>query len=239
MAKVIVGALVGMGPNSTAPFYDLVMNYARKLYGAKNDLDFPEMVMISLPTPFIPGKELDHERMISTLTDAIVRLNSLEVNYIVIPCNLVHCYYEMMQKVSNAPILNIVTITVETLSKLPLTKKSIALIATDSVADAGLYQKEILTKGFEVFHTRELQNKVNNLLIELKANQPADKINADWQDIINYLKINNCMASLIACTDISPCIKFDTSNLLFVDSIDALAKATIEQYIRLKRLSLR
>ena len=46
--KVIIGALVGMGPNSTSLFYDCVMEYARKLYGAKLDIDFPEMILISL-----------------------------------------------------------------------------------------------------------------------------------------------------------------------------------------------
>lgn len=120
MAKVIIGALVGMGPNSTAPFYDAVMNYARKLYGAKNDMDFPEMVMISLPTPFVPGVELDHSQMISILTDAV------EKNY--------------------------------------------------------------------------------------------------------------CTVGIIACTDISPLVSFYTENILFTDSMDSLAQATIEQYMRFEKL---
>lgn len=234
MPKVIIGALVGMGPNSTAPFYDSVMNYARNLYGAKNDIDFPEVVMISLPTPFIPGKELDDQQMISILTEAITKLNRLEVSYIVISCNIVHRYYEAMQKASNVPILNIVTITVDKLSKLLPVKKMIALIATSSTVDSNLYQKATLAKGFEVFHTQELQGKFNSLLKELKANQLSDVAKDYWHDMVDYLKVNNCTGGIVACTDISPCIKVYTNNLLFVDSMDALAEVTIKQYMSLK-----
>jgi aspartate racemase len=236
MTKIIIGALVGMGVGSTAPFYDSVMNYARKLYHAKNDIDFPEIVMISLPTPFVPGEELDHQQMITILVDAITRLNSLEVSYIVIPCNIVHLYYESMQRASSTPILNIVTITVEKLSKLLPKEKPIALIATSSTCNSGLYQKEILARGFELFHTQELQSLFDNMLIELKANQLSDKAKTYWQAIVDYLKVENCAGGVVACTDISSCVKLYTKDLLFVDSMDALAEDTIRQYMHLKNI---
>lgn len=234
--KIIIGALVGMGPNSTAPFYDAVINYARKLYGAKNDMDFPEMVLISLPTPFAPGAALNHQQMESILACAITRLNRLEVNYIVIPCNIVHLYYENMQKVSSVPILNIIDITVNKVTNLSSKELTVALIGARSTIETGLYQKRLLDKGFKIFHTTELQNKVDRLLIELKANNLFENAKNYWMDIVDYLEKNDCTGGIIACTDISPCIRLYPGNLLLIDSMDALAEATIEQYMRLKQL---
>ncbi len=234
MAKVLIGALVGMGPNSTAPFYDAVMNYARTLYGAKNDIDFPEMVMISLPTPFVPGAALDDLKMISILTDAVQRLNRFGVNYIVIPCNVVHRYYDDMQQVSAVPILNIIDIAVNRLLENSSQTAPIALIGTRSTIDAGLYQQRLTEKGIKIFHTQELQRKVDGLLLELKRKNESELARACWYNLVKYLEKNCCAAGIIACTDISPLIDFYTENLMLIDSMDALAQATIEEFMRLR-----
>lgn len=49
---VSIGVLAGMGPRSTAPFVDMLVTECHIGYGAKYDMDFPKMHIISLPTPF-------------------------------------------------------------------------------------------------------------------------------------------------------------------------------------------
>ena len=48
----MIGILTGMGPKSTGPFIDQVVSAFQSLTGAKNDIDFPPMMIYSLPTPF-------------------------------------------------------------------------------------------------------------------------------------------------------------------------------------------
>ena len=48
----MIGILAGMGPRSTAPFVDLVVSECRNQYGARHDIDFPPMMILSWPTPF-------------------------------------------------------------------------------------------------------------------------------------------------------------------------------------------
>lgn len=57
-----IGVLAGMGPRSTAPFIDMIISSCQKLYGAKYDIDFPLIHILSLPTPFYPGCEIDEEK---------------------------------------------------------------------------------------------------------------------------------------------------------------------------------
>lgn len=47
-----IGLLAGMGVRSTAPFLDLVVEECTRIYGAGHQPDYPEIVVISWPTPF-------------------------------------------------------------------------------------------------------------------------------------------------------------------------------------------
>ncbi|WP_440616848.1 hypothetical protein [Cysteiniphilum sp. 6C5] len=59
----MIGVLAGMGPMSTAPFIDLLMKSWQKKFSAFNDIEFPHVVIYSLPTPFYIDKALNHVEM--------------------------------------------------------------------------------------------------------------------------------------------------------------------------------
>ncbi len=52
MSRGTIGILAGMGPKSTAPFIDQVVTECQTRYGAGNDMDFPPMMIHSIPAPF-------------------------------------------------------------------------------------------------------------------------------------------------------------------------------------------
>lgn len=230
-----IGALVGMGPNSTGPFYDSVMNSARELYGAKYDIDFPEMVLFSVPTPFYPDRPIDDELMRAQLKMGIEVLTKAEVDFIVIPCNVVHIYYSLMQGLTAVPVFNIMDLAVASL-KAPAEAKT-ALIATTPTVDSTLYQEKLSARGFVPFHTPELQTKVIALLTELKANRFGGSAHELWGDLVAFLEAAGCSHAVIACTDITPCIPLRATSIQFVDSAGVLGKATIEEYLRRREIS--
>lgn len=55
----MIGILAGMGPKSTGPFVDKVVDECQKIYGAIHDMDFPHMMIYSCPTPFYMNKPLN------------------------------------------------------------------------------------------------------------------------------------------------------------------------------------
>ena len=62
-----IGILAGMGPRTTAPFLELVLDEAYK-DGAKYDIDYPHILIYSLPTPFYVDREIDSNAMQNALT---------------------------------------------------------------------------------------------------------------------------------------------------------------------------
>ena len=233
--NTLIGALVGMGPRSTGLFYDHVMAKATEIYGAKNDMDFPKMMLSSVPTPFLPGEKLDLSAMERILVKAAQELALVNPNFIVMPCNIAHQYILAMQTaIPNIPILNMIKLTVnrviDVISDIKNTK--VGLIATQATVNTSLYQSQLTKKNLETFHSRTLQSKVTKLLTELKIHGLSDKAEILWTNVTNVLKTNDCTHAIIACTDISPCFSsFNNANLEFIDSLATLAHATISKYL--------
>lgn len=114
--KKIIGILAGMGPKSTGPFVDQVVHAFQTLSGAKNDIDFPPMMIYSLPTPFYVDRPIDHRLMEMTICEGLKKLESCGVAFIAMPCNTAHRYYQMLKQCTEVPLLNMVEVT---LSRIP------------------------------------------------------------------------------------------------------------------------
>ncbi|MBP9777715.1 MAG: aspartate/glutamate racemase family protein [Rickettsiaceae bacterium] len=190
--------------------------------------------MISLPTPFYPDKTINDEDMIARLTTGVKTLNDVLVDFIVIPCNIVHKYHNIMQAISTVPILNIIDITINEIKLMQA--NTVGLIATSATINSNLYQEQLYANKIKLFHTNKLQLKITELLIELKLFKLSSKSISLWNEIISYLELGNCTHSIIACTDISICKDLKQTNIQFIDSNDILAKKTITKYIEFKKL---
>src|SRR3989338_9569091 len=127
--KMIIGILAGMGPRSTAPFLERVIDECQRQYGAQNDIDYPHILIYSLPTPFFVDKPIDHKEMKKIVLQGIKKLEEAGVSFIAIPCNTVHIYFNELQKSTKVPLLNIVK---ETIKEFPLDINKVTLFATQT-----------------------------------------------------------------------------------------------------------
>ncbi|VGH46765.1 Uncharacterised protein [Klebsiella pneumoniae] len=115
---VSLGILAGMGPRSTAPFIDMLVTDCQVVCGAKYDMDFPEMHIISLPTPFWPGKKINCSEMIAALQHGIAELVKADVSLIAVPCNLAHCYFDEMNEVREGANKQVISSQADSLIKI-------------------------------------------------------------------------------------------------------------------------
>jgi aspartate racemase len=74
-----IGILEGMGPRSTSPFLEAVLDECERQYGARTDGEYPHMLAYSLPTPFYPDRPVDHEELRSAVVAGAKRLAAATV----------------------------------------------------------------------------------------------------------------------------------------------------------------
>lgn len=227
MNSITIGILGGMGPRSTSPFLEMLLDECQKQYGAKYDIDYPQIVIYSLPTPFYLDKENNQEDLKNSIKDGLKRLNSFEVDIIGIPCNSAHLYFNYITNGIDTPVLNIID---ETLNYIEPNSR-VALFATELTIKSRLYQNGLEQKNCKYVVKAEWQQTVNSIIKNIKNKEPIIEINKLWNDLIT--EVNNAKVDtiIIGCTDLSNLPYKGLKNTLIVDSSKKLASSIISRYV--------
>ncbi len=234
-----IGILAGMGPRTTAPFLELVLDEAQK-DGAKYDIDYPHILIYSLPTPFYVDREIDSNAMQNALTVGVECLLRGGIDMLAIPCNSAHLYFEHILQVANhfnsdisIPMLHIVD---ETIKRLPANMKKVALLTTEATLKSKLYHKKLDALSIVIEQCDTLQQQVNRLILILKKEGFSGDAHQLWRSIIESL---SCDCVIIACTDISVCLNAadNPKRFVFLDSNAILAETTYRKYLEIQNPS--
>jgi aspartate racemase len=228
MSKKIIGILAGMGPRSTAPFIDLVIDQCQTQYGAKDDDEFPKMMIYSLPTPFYIDRPINHELMKKTIIEGLQRLESTGVSFIAMPCNSAHIYFEELREAINVPLLNIVE---ETVKKLPIASQKVTLFSTSSTFLSTIYQKAIIDGGHEFIFKDKWQAKLNKLIQNIKVDKDNQKNTYIWNELMEEVKSESIENIVIACTDLNVVLGKAPTSINIIDSSKCLAEAAVNKYL--------
>ncbi|MCY9096726.1 aspartate/glutamate racemase family protein [Bacillus inaquosorum] len=223
----MIGILAGMGPKSTSPFIDKVIDYCQKLYGASNDIDYPHMMIYSCPTPFYADRSVDHDEMKRAIINGAVKLEKTGVDFIALPCNTAHVYYEEVQQALSVPLLHIIE---ETIKEIPHPAKKAVVLGTEPTIQSAIYQKGLKANGQEVVHKDHWQQAVNQLIAGIKQPNHIQHTQALWQKL--YEEISQHADIIIsACTDLNAVLDHIQSEIPIIDSSDCLAKSTVSTYL--------
>ncbi|WP_144612174.1 aspartate/glutamate racemase family protein [Bacillus cereus] len=217
----MIGILAGMGPKSTGPFVDTIVAKCQTVYGATHDMDFPHMMIYSCLTPFYMDRPIDHEAMKKAIIEGAQKLESTGVEFIAMPCNTAHLYFEELQFSLSIPILNIVD---ETLQAILENIKRVALLATEATIQAGIYQDEITKRNIEYIHHEKWQTMINQIIIYIKSGE-VEEARKLWSTLVLQLQ-DEVDTAIIACTDLNVVANED-----FVDSAQCLAEAVVRMYL--------
>lgn len=226
--KKVIGILAGMGPRSTSPFLEMVIDQCQLQYGAKNDIDFPHIIIYSLPTPFYVDRPIDDADMTMTIVKGLQKLEATGVDFIAMPCNSAHAYFGALKASIKIPLLNIVE---ETTKSLPAGKQRVTLLGTSGTLKSGLYQQGLTAAGHEFVFKPEWQDKVNALIKTIKTDKTAPRALEMWQQLLADIESESVESIVIACTDLNVVTGKVNTSINIIDSSENLAKATVKKYL--------
>jgi len=225
--KKKIGILAGMGPRSTSPFLEMVLNQCQKQYNAKYDIDYPHILIYSLPTPFYIDRVINHDEMKKTIKNGLKDLEKSGVDYIAMPCNSAHIYFDEIKESIKIPLMNIVD---ETIKKIKDKNKKITIFSTEVTMKSEIYQKGIQKSQNDFYFKKEWQKTVNKIIQMVKNNENKENIEKEWRKLIKEVKENKVEYIIIACTDLSM-LKNDFKMIKIIDSSKSLAESVIKKYL--------
>ena len=217
MGKVI-GIVGGMGPRSTAPFIEKILDECQRQYGAKYDDEYPEMVIYSLPTPFYMDKPVDDEALRGSIIEGVKKLTGTFIDFLVIPCNIAHLYFDEISQVSEVPVFNMIEIT-----RKHLVPGKTTLFATEMIARSRIYSYDILLEDW--------QRRIGQLIADIKGGKKECVLKNQWQSLLNEVKKEDVKNIIIGCTDLSIFGDLE-SDLVILDSSKILAKETVKEWLK-------
>lgn len=136
MSKII-GIIGGMGPQASAELYRLIISQARHRYGARENDEYPEVVIDSVPVPDFLADTKKMEEAAMILEDRVKRLTVYGATTITLACNTACILNDRLQKQTDKPLISVVDEVVRTIVGK---STNVLLLASPTSLRLGLYQ---------------------------------------------------------------------------------------------------
>ncbi len=225
--RKILGILGGLGPLSSAYFYELITNHTK----ASCDQDHIDIILSSRATTpdrtaYILGRS-DRDPVPFMVEDAKL-LEQYGADAIVIPCNTAHHFIEEVRRSVNVPVPSIITETVSHIARNG--HKKAAILATEGTVMSGAYQAEFERVGLGwAVPDAEGQSIITDIIygdVKRGVVPPPEKLYA----VADKLFAEGCTCAILGCTELSVLKRQFPCDMRYVDSLEVLASCAIKLF---------
>jgi aspartate racemase len=226
----LLGILGGMGPLATVDF----LGKLTRSLPAKCDQD--HLPWITLSQPGIP----DRSRAIQNgddgpgayLIKGVAWLAAQGVQFVVIPCNTSHFWYDRMQAASSVPIIHIADAAVTALEASTARQAGqVAILATRGTVNAGIYSTRLKAAGYQLAEMGEPEQlAVDGIIAAVKGGE-VGKARQEMAVLEAVLYQRGVKTIILGCTElpIAHERREKQEGLQAVDTSLALAKAALSK----------
>ncbi len=227
--KQAVGVIGGVGPMATVYYMQRVIEMTKAGCDQEhinmlvfNDCDIPDR------TAFITEKSPDNP--LPVMVEDAKRLEAAGCEFVVIPCNTAHYFYDELEQAVEIPVVNIVEETIRYAKARVQDLSCVGIMATTGTIVTGTYQKYAERAGlsFAVPDEDEQDLLMQIIYDGVKAGRPVPR--ADFDRVANHLRAKGAQCLILGCTELSV-LKRDLpiNDPDVLDSIDVLASETVRR----------
>jgi aspartate racemase len=228
--KKKLGILGGMGSRAGALFLQRIIDFSP----AETDQDFIEIILHSnsaIPdrTRAIINKE---ESPLSEILRSVSLFNQHKVDAIALSCITSYYYYLSIAEHTQARIMHPVLLVREFLAKHHPDCRKIGLLATTGTIRSNMFQHELEKVGIDVVTLNDAdQHKyfMEPLYMKngLKSAVISDEALALFMESTNILLAKGVDAIVGGCSEVPIALKQEKLPVLFIDTLEVLAKETV------------
>lgn len=226
MGEQIIGVLGGLGPWATLDFFEKIL----RLTPARRDQEHLRILIDNNPkipdrSPAILG---DAEDPTPELVITAQNLERAGAEFIVIPCNTAHAFYDRIQAAVSIPVLHIMDEVAKAAKAEVPHVRTVGVLATAAAITAGLYQRSFETIGVEVIAPDPVgQEVVNRAIYGVKAGEMGSEVTRALVAVVSGLIARGAQALVLGCTELPFVLKSSHVNVPLLDSNLVLAKAAV------------
>ncbi len=225
-----LGILGGMGPLATVNFYKRLVEKTP----ANNDQEHIDTLILShasMPdrTEVIEGGS--SVKLIDAVKEDLEIFKSANCEFIAIPCNTFHYFYDEVIKYTDIEVLNMVRVAIEAAEKTFKAGARIAVLGTKGTIGSKVYEREInKTSLINVELDEEVQDLLMSVIYNVKATNVLKQPQVD--NIIEKLfEDGRVDGFILACTELSIIDYQNEYGDRIIDAMDELVNLCIKKCI--------
>ncbi len=223
---MILGILGGMGPLATCEFFKKII----ELTPAEKDQDHLHIIIdnnTNIPdrTEYILGKGKDPR---IELIRSAIKLESMGADYIAIPCNTAHYFYDDIIKYTKAKILNMICETVNFLKTNNSENKNYLLLATEGTYQAKIYDKAFKSSGLNILTPSDKDKKIIMQWIYGIKSSNFNVTLKEFESLVNKYMVDEQIPIIVGCTELSFLFEKIKTNKQYFDPLTILAKRCVD-----------
>lgn len=222
--KKKIGIIGGMGPMATVDLFYRIIKFTR----AYSDLQHIHIIIdnnTSIPdrTNYILGSG---PNPVLELIKSARFLENSGANFLLMPCNTAHFFYEYIQKSISIPLLNMIEITAKYCKSQNLSR--VGLLSTAGTLKTRIYHDALIKEGITCETPNDEENDITmKYIYQYKSGILNNDINP-LLTIINNIIDKGANRIILGCTElpiICRCIKTDVP---LINPVQLLALTAIE-----------
>jgi len=224
----IVGVIGGMGPEATVDLMERVI----RATPARDDADHVRMIVDN--NPRVPSRiraliNGSGESPVPCLRDMARKLETYGADFLVVPCNTAHVYFDEIASSVSIPVLHMIRLTVACVTAGVPGMRSAGLLASDAVLKTALYEPAFREVGVDLLYPGSgAQEGVMAAIRAIKAGRKGPSERAALRSAGLDLVEKGVNALVVACTELSMIADaLDDLGRVF-DAAQVLAEAVVD-----------
>lgn len=226
-SQLIPGVIGGMGPEATIDLLYRVIKYTP----AQDDNDHIRILIDNNPS--VPSRikaiiEKTGESPAPTMIKMAQGLIAQGADFLVIPCNTAHYYYDAVVSAVTVPVINIVEITAKEIANKNFSK--VGLLGSTALQITEIYHSVLQRYDIEAsYPDKEYQAVLMEMIKAIKAKSFNNHHLEEFNKIQNHMKDRKVDCLVLACTELSVIRDQVQFHMPVFDTLDILAQEIIRQ----------
>ncbi len=223
---MILGIVGGMGPLATCELFRKII----ELTDADKDQDHLHIIIdnnTKIPdrTDYILDKGEDPR---IEMTRSIIKLETMGVDYIAIPCNTAHYFYDDIKRYTKVKIINMIYETAYFLKENNSKDKDYLLLSTEGTYKAEIYDKTFNDLGLNILTPDDEDKKtIMKWIYGVKSSEFNISLQ-EFESLVNKYMKDKDIPIIIGCTELSVLVERIGLTKKYFDPMTILAKRCVE-----------
>ncbi len=153
-------------------------------------------------------------------------LQSCGADFIVIPCNTAHEYYNYVAEAVSIPVVHLVDLVVDQVISMAPEMTAVGILGSNTIVKTQIYTIAFAARGLEaIYPGQKVQEELFQIICRVKRGETGEDIRRELREIGRHLAGKGVAAAVVGCTELG--IIADNMPIRVIDAADILAREVV------------